>query len=274
VFSKNFEEEIIMLNSKKIASLALALTMAVTMAVPAFADDNNSGSTTNTSNSTVMSGSYTQPTISVTVPATGTVAVNPYGLPVKFDKGDGSTVTVKNLQLVSAPMTLKNNGDTALDAYVTASTDVPSTSHVTFFASDPNKDDTAKKTPNIYMQLEAVQSAKSGYGDTLNQSLIEEFADADTWDGVTPIAFDNTGAIGTKTKLVTLKEMDATSGTYQAGSIAQIRLDGQVSEDPETTAWAETDTFTTTIAFTFKTSTASASASTTVVAPPAEETTD
>jgi hypothetical protein len=259
---------------KKIGSVALAGVMAFSLAIPAFASDGSTTSSSNSSNSTVVSGSYTTPVISVTVPATGTVAVNPYGLPVKFDKGDGSTVTVKNMQLVSAPMTLKNNGDTALDAYVTASTVVPSTSHVTFFASDPNKDETAKKTTNIYMQLEAVQSAKSGYGDTLNQGLIEEFADEDTWSSVTPIDFDANGAIGTKTKLVTLKEMDATSGTYQAGSIAQIRLDGKVSEDPDTTAWAETDTFTTTIAFTFKTSTASASASTTVVTPPAEETTD
>jgi hypothetical protein len=231
-----------MLNSKKIASLGLALAMAATMAVPAFADD--------AANSTVMEGTYTEPEISVTVPAKGTVSVNPYGLPVKVESSSAS-VTIKNMQLVSAPMTLRNNGEVSLDAYVTASTVIPDTSHVTFVAANPNDNDTAKKTPSIYMQLEAAASAKSGSGDSLEKGLIEEFGADDTWTGATAVDFDTTGAIGTKTKLVTLKEVDS-SKKYQAGSIAQVRLNGKVSEDPETTPWATTDTFTTTIAFTFK----------------------
>jgi hypothetical protein len=235
-----------MLNSKKIASLGLALAMAATMAVPAFADD--------AGNSTVMEGTYTEPEISVVVPAKGTVAVNPYGLPVTFTSS-GASATVRNQQLVTAPMTLRNSGDTALDAYVTASTVVPQGSNVTFVASDP-KDET---TPSIYMRLEAVQSAKSGYGEDLEKDLIEEFAADATWTGVTPVYFDATGAIGTKTKLVTLTELDPDTGKYQAGSIAQIRLAGLVTEDPSTTAWATTDTFTTTLAFTFKCSPVAAS---------------
>jgi hypothetical protein len=231
-----------MLNSKKTVSLGLAMAMAAAMAVPSFAAD---------SNQTVMSGTYSEPAIAVTVPATGTVSVNPYGLPVKIESS-GASVTIKNMQLVSAPMTLRNDGEVSLDAYVTASTVVPSTSHITFFASNPNDDSTAKTTPSIYMKLEGVQSGKSGSGDSLEKGLIEEFGTDATWTGATSIDFDATGAIANSTQLVTLKEVDSTTGKYQAGSIAQVRLNGKVSEDPTTTKWATTDTFTTTIAFTFK----------------------
>jgi hypothetical protein len=233
-----------MLNSKKTVSLGLAMAMAAAMAVPSFAAD---------SNQTVMSGTYSEPAIAVTVPATGTVSVNPYGLPVKIESS-GASVTIKNMQLVSAPMTLRNDGEVSLDAYVTASTTVASGSNIEFAATDPNQDTTGtgKTKPTIFMQLEAVQSTKSGSGDSLEKGLIEEFGADATWTGVTPINFDENGAIANSTKLITLKEVDSTTGKYQAGSIAQVRLNGKVSEDPTTTKWATTDTFTTTIAFTFK----------------------
>ena len=55
----------------RVLSGALAGALAVTMAVPAFA----------AANSTEITATYEEPTISVVVPQSGTAMINPYGMP-------------------------------------------------------------------------------------------------------------------------------------------------------------------------------------------------
>jgi hypothetical protein len=252
---KNFEEDINMLNSKKIASLGLALAMTATMAVPAFA-----------ANETTVSATYSEPEISVTVPSTGTIAINPYGLPVKFEKSDGTTASITNQQITTAPLTIRNEGkDSALGAYVTVSSKVGSNSGVGFINEDPTTStvEGASTSKKIFLTLEGQASATTGAaGDTLEDALIEEFCDSTKWTAPTQLTLDGDGALTTKSQIATLEALDA-DGKYQAGSIALIRLTGKLVEDPES-AWTTKDSFTTTIAFTFKTATGSTGSSTVV----------
>jgi hypothetical protein len=232
-----------MLNSKKIASLGLAMAMAATMAVPAFA-----------ANNTTVTATYSEPEIAVTVPDSGTIAINPYGLPVTFEKSDGNTVSVKKQQITMAPLSIRNDGTTSdLDAYVTVSSTAKSGSNVKFIASDPNQSTTeGDKTSNkIFLQIEGVASGKSGAADdTLEDALIDEYCTDATWATATTQPLDDKGAAAS-TKIATLAEYNTTDDEYAAGSIALIRLTGKLVEEPST-AWTTKDGFTTTLAFTFK----------------------
>lgn len=100
------------MKSKKLLSLALALIMSLSLAVPALAAGDP--------NTTVISGSFEDVVIDVEVPATGTAFINPYGLDLKVPDGAGGSdkVTIKGQQIVSAPMALKNK--TAMDLNVSA----------------------------------------------------------------------------------------------------------------------------------------------------------
>jgi hypothetical protein len=234
MYSKNY--------MKKIGSVALAGVMAASLSIPAFA-----------ANQTTVTATYTEPEIAVTVPDTGTIAINPYGLPVTFEKSDGTTVSVKKQQITMAPLTIRNDGDVSdLDAYVTVSSKVGTGSGVTFIASDPNQsstegDNTSKK---IFLQIEGAASAETGEADDdMEDALIDEYATDSTWANATTAALDANGGLTTKTKIATLTAVDEDG--YQAGSIALIRLTGKLVEEPST-AWSTKDGFTTTIAFTFK----------------------
>jgi hypothetical protein len=235
MYSKNY--------MKKIGSVALAGAMAASLAIPAFA-----------ANQTTLTGTYSEPEIAVTVPDTGTIAINPYGLPVTFDTSDG-TVSVKNQQITTAPLNIRNEGNLSdLDAYVTVTSKASSGSGVKFY--DVSWDATKITDKSIHLTLEGKASTLAGYSidDDVEDKLITEFADQTIWtagSGYYKIELDANGAVTARTQIATLKALD-TDGKYQAGSIAQIRLTGKLAEDPKDSAWSTKDGFTTTIAFTFK----------------------
>ncbi len=82
---------------KKIASLFLALVMALSLAVPAFAQ-----------NGTVkVDGSIQMPTINVVLPTVASMVLNPYGMDVTLVKGG----TPVQDQVVSTLMQVKNLSD-------------------------------------------------------------------------------------------------------------------------------------------------------------------
>jgi hypothetical protein len=256
---KKFEEDIIMLNSKKVASLGLALSMAATMAVPAFAAETT---TTTSSNTTVVNGAYKEIAIAVKVPTTGTAQINPYGLPVEFTKSASSTKSAKatGQQIVTQPLYITNEGDVALDINASVSTTVNGMEIVT------DKSAIAKSTDKqAYIELQMVQSAnKSLADDTAKDKIIDEFATDATWtaDGVSKLVLPAGGddAVESEKALATLAASKVTTTTengkststvtYNAGSIVLFRLAGDVVTKPDT-AWATTDTFTSTIAFSF-----------------------
>jgi hypothetical protein len=260
---KNFEEDIIMLNSKKIASLGLALAMVASLAVPAFAtEEETKEETKETNTSTEITSTYKKVAIAVTVPTTGTAQINPYGLPVEFTKSASSTKSAKatGQQIVTQPLYITNEGDVALDINASVSTTVNGMEIVT------DKSAIAKSTDKqAYIELQMVQSAnKSLADDTAKDKIIDEFATDATWtaDGVSKLVLPAGGddAVESEKALATLAASKVTTTTengkststvtYNAGSIVLFRLAGDVVTKPDT-AWATTDTFTSTIAFSF-----------------------
>jgi hypothetical protein len=241
-----------MLN-KRIMSLTLAALTTASLAAPAFA-----------ANSTALTASYTPITLDVTVPETGTVTINPYGLPVEIMKSDGKTSagTITGEQITTAPLAIKNNSSTKLKVSVSASTTTSKTSGVTF-REDTLKDletkaksDTTVVVPtdkSIHLAVDFKKSATVGKtADVTADKLTEEYLKSGEWD--TPDAsvdLDADGACESTDTGISLPAYDSTSG-YVAGSICLFRLSGDLVEDPEDDAWTTKDTFTTTLAFTFK----------------------
>jgi hypothetical protein len=243
------KEETTMLSKygKKILSLALASATVASLAAPAFAADN----------STVITAAYEEISIDVTVSPTGTATINPYGLPIKFTKSDGSTKTaaVEGEAIVTTPLSIKNNSESKLKVSATVTTVNGKNSGIEFVSAAPASTVTSKQA---FVQLQLKKSAKTGTaGNTLEDLLADEFVTAATWttpDGAVTLSTDDPV---TGKDLVTLEKYDSNNG-YVANSIALFRLGGKVVEDPDE-AWTTKDTFTTTIAFTFKPDTSSGS---------------
>jgi hypothetical protein len=240
---------------KKIGSLALAGVMAASLSIPAFASENT----------TEVETTYKPITIAVTVPATGTAVINPYGLPIEYNLGttgqssyNVKKVEIKGQQITTTPMAIKNNGKTELNVYATVTSEIPRGSGVEFVydvADDTYVTEADSK--QVQVKLQAVASTLSSYSIS-DDDIIYDVAKDTSWSGAKSLMLNKDGAAESgKTALATLKAVTATAEenngktNYDAGSIAYIRLTGVVAEDPED-PWTESDGFTTTIAFTFK----------------------
>jgi spore germination protein YaaH len=247
-----------MLN-KKIMSLTLAALTTASLAAPAFAASNTS---TATNTQTVITTTYAEIPISVTVPATGTAQINPYGLPVEFTKSASSTKSAKvsGQQIVSQPLYIVNEGDVALSIGATVTT----TAQGVTIAKEIKEGDEDK---DAVVRLEMKQSANKTLDDAGKDKIIDEFAATDTWASVDedsqvllstddPVEKDGLATLAASKVTTTTDTSNKTTKTvtYNAGSIVLFRLAGEVVTKPST-AWATTDTFTTTIAFTFTPST-------------------
>jgi hypothetical protein len=244
-----------MLNHKRIMSLVLAGAMAASLAVPAFAAETTESTTDK--NSTKISATYQAVTISVDVSPTGTVTINPYGLPVSIGKDDNSTdVTVKNEKLVNTAMTIKNKTDIKLDVNATATASIKSGSDMTFSTTALTDSDTGKKA---FVYLDVISSSITGTIGTADaDGLVNKAYGAAAWTTYSETAKNvlvlNAAKSVSGTALTTLAASSAsgTSGidTYAAGSVAFFRLNGSVVQSPKT-AWTTADGFDATIAFTF-----------------------
>jgi hypothetical protein len=250
----NFEEDIVMFNCKKVMSLALTGALAFTMAVPAFA-------ATKDANSTTVTGTYQETTIDVTVPTTGTVTINPYGLDVEVTKSDEKTaVKFSGQQILSAPMYIANNSkyDLTVDASITTKMNGGVTLAESTLADSKSTD----KSAYVYFQMVAIDDAatKSAAKD-VNDAVIDACSKDATWEDADEIVLDSTKTVATTSDKgeITLKAAttpasgsgdSAVAATYAKGSVAVFRLAGDCIKTPAT-AWAAKDGFTATIAFTF-----------------------
>lgn len=235
---------------KKIGTLALTGALSLSLAAPAFAAD-----TPNTS--TTITGAYQDIDIDVTVPATGTVVVNPYGLPVEYTKSDSTVKKITGQQITTAPMAIMNNTDLDLDVSVT----VTGTAQGSLkFSTTSNADSTTPaNNAFVYLQAQPLTIAdgttgmtnKADDSDTLDDAVIdgavawaaaEYNADTDVVVGTTKV---------TKDGFVTLKAAEVTPAdnsdpdspvaaysTYKSGSIALVRLAGDLSPVVKT-PWKE-----------------------------------
>jgi hypothetical protein len=248
-----------MLNHKKVLSLALAGAMAASLAVPSFAADSTTESTTN--RSTKVTGNYQAVDIAVVVPSTGTVVINPYALPVVIGKDDSDKdIKVENTQIVTKPLAIKNQSEIKLDVNVSATASV--TGAFTFAAAPISADDIKTDTKNegfVYVDIET--SSLTGDADTVSAAAIAtawkdvkwtEYATTGTASNVLALKATTTAIskAGMGTLAAAKMDDDGAFSSYESGSIAFVGLCGQCAQSPKT-AWVAKDGLTANLAFTF-----------------------
>lgn len=263
------------MNLKRFGSVAMAGALAMSLTAPAFASGSGSTTTDLPSNQKGIdiTGTYAETPIDVTVPATGTAQINPYGLPYTITKGDESTVQITDQQITSAPLNIRNNGNYPMD--VTASLKVVPTGDVIVKKAALSSAEKGKEI-NVTLEVAGLNSDDlkvSAEDETLEDKLIDEFVKDETWASLTAAsklvaedaakgaaesaitAAKSTGA------MVTLGAATVTEDaiTYGPKSIALVRLTGKVNEapndgtaNPADTPWASGDGFTAKVVFTFK----------------------
>lgn len=247
--------------TKRIMTGALATAMSLSMAVTAFAADAPA-------NETVIEGAYKEIPIAVTVPAKGEAQINPYGLPVEYEKSDTNKVKIANQQITTAPMGISNEGDIDLDVSATvigttkgAFKFVASEEAITGKGAEGDADYVAPSSLAngfVYLQAKPTAAPATPNADGVNDAYITTCADA-TWtaayDEDADIPVSTIAATAVAKPLGTLKKATLSAAgvvtAYDAGSCLAVRLAGVVTESPRT-PWAAADGFTVTVSYSFK----------------------
>jgi hypothetical protein len=244
------------MNTKRFASTVMAGVLTLSLAVPAFAADSSSNNT-----STVISGAYEEIPISVSVPTTGEAQINPYGLPVTITKTDDKTVDLVGQKITTKPLSVKNMGSTKLDMNATLAV-VPKGDVV--IAAAKGTDD---KTIKVDLEVAAMNDtalAVSSDSETLENLLVDRFADEGNWENATklaaPAATKGATTVAPAASNAAMAVLGAVTAkaegfTYSKDSIALFRLTGDLNAEPKAAGaddpWKETDGFTATIVFKF-----------------------
>lgn len=220
---------------KKLATLALAGAMALSLAVPAFAAE------TDLEQSTEITGTTQTPTISISVPATGAVVLNPYKMTVDLTPDDTSDDVTSDAQIISANSYIKNKTDVALTVSATVT---GKTAGEAVFATATTQGGTkAVTTKSAFVYLEVVNA---GAGDDADAT---EPTTAPTWGTAYDAKAANQVLLAakavTKANMLTVPAVADGSSSFIA-----YRLAGDAASSP-TKAWTSADTVSATIAFTF-----------------------
>jgi hypothetical protein len=264
-----------MLNHKRIMSLVLAGAMAASLAVPAFAAEDDSedpDASLTTNRSTAVTANYQDVKIEVVVPKTATVVINPYALPTAVAKAsagdDAADVKISGQQIVTWPMAIKNRSEVALDVNATATATL--TGNLTLGTTPTISSTETKNVAFIYMAM-APSGLSGAVGSSTDQyalaaeykTLMETKATEDDPTAGWP-AYDSkstaqaalvSGKAVTATKMITLAQptLDEDTGEfteYAVGSIAYFGLSGTCIESPKT-AWTTKDGVKVAVSFTF-----------------------
>lgn len=227
------------MNMKRFASTTMAGVMALSLAVPAMAVDQ----------STVITATYAETTLDVTVPANTNATINPYGLPVTME--DAKTVLSGQPITIPTPLMIENKSAVALK--VGASVKTEATTGMTLETAATGVD--AKTTKSLYVEFQAFEAA--GIDGTTAADITKTNP---AWAALkdekavlkavlaTGASAVNATPVVTGTDLVLREGKD---GLAQAGGVAYVRLSGVVAKKP-TTAWATTDKLTATITYSFE----------------------
>lgn len=242
------------LNLKRIASTALAGVMALSLAVPTFAADDNT---------TTVTGVYKQITLSVTVPDTGDAVINPLGLPCEIKSGSVTKEVTGEQIVTTTPLVLQNKSSVDLDVAakvtVTPGTGIYVVNDLTKAQA---KDDTiTAKLKLLKVDLEVFANELDNTSVSSDQTKVDEFAALKSSEADLTII---TGLVRTSTKTsgpvtgqgggdgsVILKK--GNNGNLQKGGAAYFRLAGVAASGG--TVWNGTgdnaDKITAAIAWTF-----------------------
>lgn len=229
------------MNMKRFASTTMAGVMALSLAVPAMAVDQ----------STVITATYAETTLDVTVPANTNATINPYGLPVTME--DATTVLSGQPITIPTPLMIENKSAVALKVGASVKSEV--TTGITLETA-ANKGSVAGGTAKaIYAEFQAFEAAGIDGATSADPTATNPAWAALKDDGAVLKAVLATGAtaveadpVVTGTDLVLREGKD---GLAQAGGVAYVRLSGVVAKKP-TTPWATTDKLTATITYSFE----------------------
>lgn len=247
------------MNLKRFASTVMAGVLTLSLVVPVFAAD------TQPENSTIVNGTYSEIPVSVEVPTTGTAQLNPYGLPIAVTKSTDTTVDLVGQKITTMPLSIKNQGTSALDVGATLAV-VPKGD--VSIAATAGADTKAIKVDLEVAGLSDATLAIASTSTKLDDLLIDKFAAADTWTSAKTLAAPNAakGAVAADVTPAASPDDDplATLGaatvkgeiiTYAQDSIALFRLSGDLSKAPKDSGaddpWVAADGFTATIVFKF-----------------------
>jgi hypothetical protein len=209
----------------------MAVVMALSMSVTAYADDNTttiSGNGKFSSGAINGTGKTDVPIIKVTVPNAATFAINPYNIQVSTDSltetsGDSDD---PSLSIVSPTYTIQSTSGIGLNVDVTLQATIPSGSKLSLASKDLTGKETSKSA-FIYLEIkEQGDSFKDSYDKSNNQIVLSKRA-------------------ATKKSVCFIP-----AGTESSPSEAEFKFFGSVVEYPRT-AWTENDKVTAIIKFKF-----------------------
>ncbi len=221
------------MNMKRFASTVMAGALTLSLAVPAFAADNE----------TVITATYAETTLEVSVPADTAATINPYGLPVTM--ADATTVLSGQPITIATPLMIENQSPVALKV------DASITTTVTGLALATTKTSVAGGTAKeVYAEFQAFEAAGIDGAAALDPTTTNPAWAALTDDDAVLTATLSSTAAATTTGDLVLREGDE-AGMAQDGSIAFVRLSGVAAKKP-TTAWATTDKLVATITYSFE----------------------
>lgn len=213
---------------KKLACAALTGALALSLSVPAFADET-------LSQSTEYTGSMSVPTINITVPTEGTVVLNPYKLAVG---ASGSEVTD---QVINATSYIENGSNVALNVSATVTGKLPTGKKDVTFATTTTQNASKPLTTNsIFMYFEIAPTTANNVEPDWLESYVAK-----------PAADQEVKQILVAAKATTVNNILTLGAKTDSGStFAAYHLTGDAVSAP-TRAWAEDDNVSATVAFTF-----------------------
>lgn len=246
---------------KRILATALSVAMALSLAVPAFAEDTPPAP----KNQIIITGAYAESDIDVVVPSTANAVINPYGLGTTVTKSDGNTKVTLTGQIMTPALAIKNKSNLKLNVGATVSAVINdgstmklATNTTKGVGDDPDAEGYVPPATgkSAFVQLEVVAAPSTVIGSDdgdLQDLIIDESAKESNWTAAKKLTV-GTKAVSSTEALATLNAGigadEDTFADYKAGSIGLFRLAGDCVTSPKE-AWAATDGFVATIVFSF-----------------------
>ncbi|MBQ9493554.1 MAG: hypothetical protein IJR54_07480 [Oscillibacter sp.] len=301
------------MKTKKFMSLILALVMAFSLAVPAFATatptlDNTDLSDMSKINSatTTVNGTYQAPVLALTVPKKINLLLNPYGVSVTTNKDTAIEQQNVQRQIVSADNLIISRSNVPIDIKATATATIASAEGGAWtLAQTTPAADSVKKEAYVYMVFGTVTPATPinsanavtdfmltapangkkpyqglafsdiGYPQTPN--LTAPSAATDKRDGIILKAGEGKEtALNQSLAECTVTEAvnnGATTYSYESVSAVAFKLDGAMVANPKDSSWGKDDKLTVSVAWKFVPGTQATSSGSGGVAPSRTEVT-
>lgn len=219
------------MNMKRFASTVMAGALTLSLAAPAFAADE-----------TVITATYAETTLEVTVPADTAATINPYGLPVTM--ADATTVLSGQPITIATPLMIENKSAVALKVGASVATTVTGLT-----LANAETGVAAGTDKKVYAQFQAFEAAGIDGAAALDPTTTNPaWAALEDDDAVLTATLDATTPATAAGNLVLREGAD---GMAQDGGVAFVRLSGVAAKKP-TTAWATTDKLVATITYSFE----------------------